>query len=89
MSSLKAKSYTIFPDWFSQKEFRFDGLINEMNGEMKNGQHIWFSRQFMMMIYIEEKRFFLQETFKIYKLDHFKSHFPTSCLLERVLSTST
>lgn len=38
MSSLKENSYTIFPDWFSKKEFKFNGLIDEMNGEMKDGQ---------------------------------------------------
>lgn len=38
MSSLVEKSYTIFPDWFSKKEFRFDGLIDEMNGEIIDGQ---------------------------------------------------
>ncbi len=64
MSSLKAKSYTIFPDWFSKKEFRFDGLINEMNGEMKNGQaYLVFKTVHDDGSTLEEKRFLFTGNF--------------------------
>ncbi|MEK7458278.1 MAG: hypothetical protein AAB612_02225 [Patescibacteria group bacterium] len=58
MSSLKEKSYTIFPDWFSKKEFRFDGLIDEMNGEMKDGKtYLVFKTVYDDGSALEEKRF--------------------------------
>ncbi|HIH10977.1 TPA: hypothetical protein HA241_02215 [Candidatus Woesearchaeota archaeon] len=58
MSSVKEKSYTIFPDWFSKKEFRFDGLINEMNGEMKDGKaYLVFKMVRDDGAALEEKRF--------------------------------
>ncbi len=58
MSSSKEKSYTIFPDWFSKKEFRFDGLIDEMSGEMKDGQaYLVFKMVHDDGTALEEKRF--------------------------------
>ena len=51
-------------------------------------KHIWFSRQFMMMdLHWKKNDFFLQETFKIYKLEIIsKSHFFQHHVFERVTS---
>jgi len=35
---IKRKPYIIFPDWFSKKEFKLNGFLDEISGEIKDDQ---------------------------------------------------